>query len=98
MRIALVGYGKMGKEIERLAIERKWDVTVRVDIDTPPVTTDQYESTDAVIHFANAKTIVNDLTPWIKAFKPIVVGTTGWSEQLSQVEGLIRKYETGLIH
>ena len=98
MRIALVGYGKMGKEIERLAIERKWDVTVRVDIDTPPVTTDQYESTDAVIHFANAKTIVNDLTPWIKAFKPIVVGTTGWSEQLSQVEGLVRKYQTGLIH
>ena len=67
MRIAIIGYGKMGKEIERLAIERGWSVDVRVDIDTPPVTKAQRENIDVVIHFATAKEIVNDLTPWAEA-------------------------------
>lgn len=78
MRLALVGYGKMGKEVERLALERGWTADVRVDIDTPPITSSQREKIDVVIHFAAAKTIVNDLAPWAEAGKHIVVGTTGW--------------------
>jgi 3-hydroxyisobutyrate dehydrogenase-like beta-hydroxyacid dehydrogenase len=38
MRLALIGYGKMGKEIERHANDRGWSVDIRVDIETPPVT------------------------------------------------------------
>ncbi len=98
MRIAIVGYGKMGKEIERLAIERGWSIDLRVDIDTPPVTKVQRENVDVVIHYAYAKDIVNDLTPWAEAHKPIVVGTTGWQNQLQNVEALVIKNKIGLIY
>jgi len=98
MRIAIVGYGKMGKEIERLANERGWTVDVRVDIDTPPITKAQRENIDVVIHFATAKDIINDLTPWAEAHKPIVVGTTGWQDQLKSIESLVAKNQIGLIY
>jgi 4-hydroxy-tetrahydrodipicolinate reductase len=98
MRLAIVGYGKMGKEIERLAIERDWSINLRVDIDTPPVTKAQRENVDVVIHYATAKDIVNDLTPWAEAHKPIVVGTTGWQDQLKNIEALVIKNQIGLIY
>jgi 4-hydroxy-tetrahydrodipicolinate reductase len=98
MNIALVGYGKMGKELERLAQERGWQVSARIDIDTPPVTQSQITQTDVVIHFATAKTILSDLTFWAEAKKPIVVGTTGWQDQLPKVETLVAKSGIGLIH
>ena len=98
MRIALVGYGKMGKEIERLANERGWSIDLRVDIDTPPVTKTQRENVDVVIHFATAKDIISDLTPWAEAHKPIVIGTTGWQNQLQNIEALVIKNQIGLIY
>ena len=98
MRIALIGYGKMGKEIERLALERGWSVDLRVDIDTPPITSAQRTNIDVVIHYAQASSIADDLTPWIEAHKPIVVGTTGWHEQLPKIEALVKKNNTGLIY
>ncbi|RPI01282.1 MAG: 4-hydroxy-tetrahydrodipicolinate reductase [Ignavibacteriae bacterium] len=98
MRLALVGYGKMGKEIERLALERGWSVDVRVDIDTPPVTQAQRNTIDVVIHFATANTLVNDLLPWAEAHKPIVVGTTGWQDQKQQIEKLVSTNQIGLIY
>ena len=98
MRIAIVGYGKMGKEIERLANERGWSINLRVDIDTPPVTKVQRENVDVVIHYATAKDIINDLTPWAEAHKPIVVGTTGWQDHLQSVKELVIKNQIGLIY
>ncbi|MGD0038313.1 MAG: 4-hydroxy-tetrahydrodipicolinate reductase [Bacteroidota bacterium] len=98
MQIAIVGYGRMGKEIERLANERGWSINLHVDIDTPPVTKAQRENVDVVIHYASAKDIVNDLTPWAEAHKPIVVGTTGWHNQLQNIEALVTKNQIGLIY
>jgi 4-hydroxy-tetrahydrodipicolinate reductase len=98
MRLAIIGYGKMGKEIERLALERGWNVDLRVDIDTPPITKAQRENIDVVIHFATAKNIINDLTPWAEAHKQIVVGTTGWQNQLQNIESLVTKNQIGLIY
>jgi 4-hydroxy-tetrahydrodipicolinate reductase len=98
MHIALVGYGKMGKEIERLALERGWNVDLRIDIDTPSVTAAQRMNIDVVIHFANAGSLIEDLTPWAEARKPIVIGTTGWQEQMPKVEALVKKNNIGLIY
>ncbi len=98
MHIALIGYGKMGKEIERLALERAWNINLRIDIDTPPVTSAQRNNIDVAIHYAQAGSIVDDLTPWIEAHKPIVVGTTGWLEQIPKIETLVKKNDVGLIY
>jgi len=98
MHIALIGYGKMGKEIERLATERGWNVDLRIDIDTPPVTAEQRKQVDVAIHYANAKTVVEDLLPWMEAKKPIVVGTTGWQDKLEEIRNLVNKHQIGLIY
>jgi 4-hydroxy-tetrahydrodipicolinate reductase len=98
MRIALLGYGKMGKEIERLALEHGWSIDLRIDIDTPPVTSAQRTNIDVAIHFANAATLLDDLKPWVEAKKPIVVGTTGWQDQLPAVEKLVKKHSIGFIY
>jgi 4-hydroxy-tetrahydrodipicolinate reductase len=98
MRLAIVGYGKMGKEIERLANDRGWSIDIRVDVDTPPVTKAQRDNVDVVIHFAAAKSIVSDLTPWAEAHKPIVVGTTGWQDQLKIIEAMVKNNQIGLIY
>ena len=98
MRLALIGYGKMGKEIERCANDRGWSVDIRVDIDTPPVTKAQRDSIDVAIHFATAKNIISDLTPWAEAHKPIVVGTTGWQDQWQGIEALVRKNQIGFLY
>jgi 4-hydroxy-tetrahydrodipicolinate reductase len=98
MRLAIVGYGKMGKEIGRLALERGWSADLHVDIDTPPVSLAQRESIDVVIHFASAKDIINDLRPWAEAHKPIVVGTTGWQDQMHSIEALVKNNQIGLIY
>jgi 4-hydroxy-tetrahydrodipicolinate reductase len=98
MRLALVGYGKMGKEIERLANERGWSADIHVDIDTPPVTKSQRESVDVIIHYATAKNIISDITPWAEAHKPIVVGTTGWQDNLQNIKTLVKNNKIGLIY
>jgi 4-hydroxy-tetrahydrodipicolinate reductase len=98
MRLALVGYGKMGREIERLAVERGWRADVHIDIDLPPAAPEERNAVDVVVHFAHAKTIIDDLTPWAEAQKPIVVGTTGWQDRLGDVEALVKKNRIGLIY
>jgi 4-hydroxy-tetrahydrodipicolinate reductase len=98
MRIAILGYGKMGKEIERAAIERGWEIGLKIDIDTPPATQTQRENIDVVIHFASSDKIFEDLSPWAEAKKPIVVGTTGWQNQMPKVKSLIEKNQTALVY
>jgi 4-hydroxy-tetrahydrodipicolinate reductase len=98
MRLALIGYGKMGKEIERLALGRGWSVGVRVDLDTPPPDLAAKRAVDVAIHFAHAKTIVADLRLWAELGKPIVVGTTGWRSDLQHVQNLVRDKGIGLVH
>ena len=98
MRLALIGYGKMGKEIERLALDRGWTVGVRVDLDTPKPDATAMSAVDAAIHFAQARGIIADLTPWAELGKPIVVGTTGWGKDLQNVQNLVRDKGIGLVH
>ena len=96
MKLALHGYGKMGKEIERLAIERGNTITAKIDITLPPCSEDERAATDVVIHFASASSLLDDLRPWAELHKPIVIGTTGWNDHVQEVENLAKKYNIGI--
>jgi 4-hydroxy-tetrahydrodipicolinate reductase len=98
MHIGLVGYGKMGKEVERVALEKGWSVDVKADIMLPPPLPEARRIVDVVIHFAGAGTITEDLRPWAEAKKNIVVGTTGWSVQMPNIEALVQENGIGLIY
>ena len=98
MHIGLVGYGKMGKEIERMALEKGWNVDVKIDIMLPPPPPEARRTVDVVIHFAGAAGITEDLRPWAEAKKNIVIGTTGWSAQMPNIEALVKENGIGLIY
>jgi 4-hydroxy-tetrahydrodipicolinate reductase len=98
MNLALIGYGKMGREIERLASSRGHAVVATIDVDSPPPTTETLRSTDVAIHFATVATLVDDLRPWAASGAHLVVGTTGWNDQMEAVRTLVTNHKVGLVH
>lgn len=97
-RLALVGYGKMGKEVERVALERGMEVTARVDIDTPSLAIDGVRNADVVIHFAFPATVLHQVTELAALRKSVVVGTTGWQKDRSAIENVVKSSGIGLVH
>jgi 4-hydroxy-tetrahydrodipicolinate reductase len=98
LRIALVGYGKMGKEIERVAQERGIEVTARIDIDTPSLSIDGVKEADVAIHFAFPGTVVKHVAELAGLRKPVVIGTTGWQQDRPAVERVVKSSGIGLVH
>ncbi len=74
MKLLLVGYGKMGKLVEQMAVEQGLDVTGRVDVD------DQgWADADVAIDFTTAEALVANFPRYAERRMPVVIGTTGWS-------------------
>ena len=95
MRILLLGYGKMGKTIEQIAIERghsivgKIDVQNRADMDKL-----QTADVDVAIEFSSPESAFENIIYCLKKGWPIVCGTTGWLDRRAEVEALC-KAQTG---
>ncbi len=81
MKIALIGYGKMGRAIEQIAISRGHDIVCRIDADNPEdFDSDTFASADIAIEFSTPATAVNNIMrAWSRGVK-VVSGTTGWLE------------------
>ena len=77
MRIALIGYGKMGREIERAAIEQGETIAKTFDIGNP-VDAASLSDVDMCIEFSTPQTVLQNIRAATEARKDIVVGTTGW--------------------
>jgi 4-hydroxy-tetrahydrodipicolinate reductase len=98
MNLALIGYGKMGREIERLASSRGHTVVAAVDVGTPRPTAEAMRSAEVAIHFASAATLIDDLRPWATNGTHLVVGTTGWNDRQEAVRALAAEHAIGLVH
>jgi 4-hydroxy-tetrahydrodipicolinate reductase len=89
MRIALLGYGKMGKAIEKVALERGHEVVFRIDLnnasDKQLITKD---NVDAVIEFSSPHSAYVNLEFCMKSGLKTVCGTTGWLESRREIEQL----------
>ena len=82
MKIALIGYGKMGKEIEQIALNRGHSIVLTIDINNPEaLTTDNLAQADVAIEFTSPGTAVKNYLQCFNAGIPVVSGTTGWLEQ-----------------
>jgi 4-hydroxy-tetrahydrodipicolinate reductase len=87
MKIALIGYGKMGKEIEQIALSRGHSVVLKIDIDNyEELTTKNLSKADVAIEFTSPVTAVKNYLKCFEAGVPVVSGTTGWLTQKSEVE------------
>lgn len=87
MNIALIGYGKMGKEIEQIAISRGHSIVLKVDINNADsYSIEDLKKADVAIEFSTPEAVINNIYKSFDANLPIVVGTTGWLKQLEEVK------------
>jgi len=95
MKIALIGYGKMGKEIESAAIAAGDTIVQKFDIDRPASVASLADA-DVCIEFSTPDTVVGNIQLALKAQKDIVVGTTGWYGRLPELKKLV--VQSGLLY
>jgi 4-hydroxy-tetrahydrodipicolinate reductase len=87
MNIALFGYGKMGKEIEKIALSRGNKIVLIVDVNNSDTfTIEELQKADAAIEFSTPETAVKNIYKCFEANVPVVVGTTGWLNRLDEVK------------
>jgi 4-hydroxy-tetrahydrodipicolinate reductase len=101
MNLAIVGYGKMGRIIERLAPEYGFDVRLRLDIDNNAhfegLTKENVRGIDAAVEFSTPATAPENIDRLAKLGVRVVVGTTGWFDQLDRAHAAVEKAGTGLV-
>lgn len=95
MKIALIGYGKMGKTIERIAVTRGHKIVARVDpFNGEDFTSPGLATADIAIEFSRPETAFNNYLECFKLNLPVVSGTTGWLDKLGEVKAMCEKGQT----
>jgi 4-hydroxy-tetrahydrodipicolinate reductase len=95
MNILLVGYGKMGKTIEKIAISRGHAIAGRIDINSPDTI---QPGADVAIEFSQPDAAVENISRCLAAGIPVVCGTTGWLDRVGEVESLTRDNNGGFFY
>jgi 4-hydroxy-tetrahydrodipicolinate reductase len=87
MKIALIGYGRMGRAIEEVALKRAHQVVLRIDIDnTDQLNPENLKRADVAIEFTGPQSAWSNLIKCLDAGIPVVCGSTGWLEKLKEIE------------
>ena len=94
MKIALLGYGKMGKVIERIALERGHEIVLKKDENN---TYDGLVNADVAIDFSVPMAAVENISSCFQANVPVVSGTTGWLERYDEIIALCNEKKGGFI-
>lgn len=98
MKIALIGYGKMGHIIERIALERGNTITCRIDRDNlQDFDSEEFRSSDVAIEFTTPATAVENIRRCFDAGVPVVCGTTGWTDALPELRKLCDEGKGSLL-
>jgi 4-hydroxy-tetrahydrodipicolinate reductase len=99
MRIVLIGYGKMGKEIERIAIDRGHQIVSKIDIENPDdLVSLTNKVVDVAIEFSNPISAFSNIITCIEKQIPIVCGTTGWLEKKAEVEKATQSFDSTFFY
>lgn len=86
MKIALLGYGKMGMEIEKIALALGHEIGLKVNhLNLQDLTIENLKKVDVAIEFSTPNTVVENINLCFEAGIPIVVGTTAWQNKLEEV-------------
>lgn len=94
MKIALLGYGRMGQAIEKIAINRGHTIVAKIDKDNP----DEAYEADVAIIFSVPMAAYENITSAIDKKIPVVCGTTGWLDRLDEVETLCQQNEGAFLY
>jgi 4-hydroxy-tetrahydrodipicolinate reductase len=101
-RLALVGYGKMGRLVEQLAPEHGFEVVLRLDgaanREGSGITAGSFRGIDVAIDFSAAAAMPVNAERLAALGVPLVVGTTGWAGELPRVREAVERHGAGLLH
>jgi 4-hydroxy-tetrahydrodipicolinate reductase len=87
MKIAILGYGNMGQEIERIAISRKHEIVLIIDsVEDWEKDGSHLAEADIAVEFSQPDSVLDNIYSCFDANVPIVIGTTGWYEDIEQVK------------
>jgi 4-hydroxy-tetrahydrodipicolinate reductase len=99
MKIALLGYGKMGKIIEEIAISRGHSVVLKVNSANSATFSDtELQQADVAIEFSRPDSVMGNIERCMNADVPVVVGTTGWYAQLENVKSAVQHRNGALFY
>jgi 4-hydroxy-tetrahydrodipicolinate reductase len=99
MKIALLGYGKMGHEIEQIAVKRGHSIALKVDANNADAFSPAMLSgIDAAIEFSTPSGAVKNIHTCFEANVPVVVGTTGWLDKLDEVKRACNEKNAALFY
>ena len=95
MNIALFGYGKMGKMIEQMAIDRGHTIVAKIDVDTKNI---DFSTMDVAIDFSMPNAAFGNISSCMENNVPIISGTTGWLENYDKAIVLCEEKKGAFIY
>ncbi len=96
MKVALVGYGKMGKTLEKILVDRGHEVVARFGSEGIQVA--ELKKADVAIEFSVPEAAYGNLKTCLESSVPIVTGTTGWLDRYDEIVSLCEQQKGGLIY
>jgi len=100
IKIALIGYGKMGKLVEQAALSRGHLITGILNSASPKISLSNKDIADAdiCIDFTHPSCVMENLTNLAALKKSVIMGTTGWYDQFEKVEKIVKNAKIGFLH
>jgi 4-hydroxy-tetrahydrodipicolinate reductase len=99
MNIALLGYGKMGRIIEKFAIDRGHTIVLKIDaLNLDELTPENLQDADVAIDFSTPDSVLTNIETCFQAEVPVVVGTTGWYAHLQRIKNKCEESNNSLLY
>jgi 4-hydroxy-tetrahydrodipicolinate reductase len=99
VKIAILGYGKMGKEVEKIALARKHEVVLKIDINNlKEFTLSNLQNADVAIDFSFPDSAYSNIIKCFDANIPIVSGTTGWLDKFDEVISICKSKQKSFFY
>ena len=101
VKIALIGYGRMGKTIETIAQQKGHDITAIIDPHCPgcrpEINQENLADVEVCLDFTHPHAVIENIRQMARLGKKMVIGTTGWYDQLDEVKKIVEQNHVGLI-
>src|SRR5687767_9509967 len=99
MKIALIGYGKMGKTIEEIALSQDHQVVLKIDADNlQDFNQENISRADVAIEFTSPHSAFENVKKCLEMGLPVVCGSTGWNQDIPAAQALCRKLNGSFLH
>jgi len=92
-KLAIVGYGKMGRMVDQLAPEYGFTVSSRIDVNRD----EPLDGAEAAIEFSTPSAVLGNIQNLAARRIPMVVGTTGWLDHVDEAKSIVSKHDAALI-